>query len=94
MKALFLPILPLEFLQIREQAKNFIKYLKTKFFRILVSAIKITQSAPKRVYRFVPLQDFNEEWTDEKLYDKYNLSPEERNFINNNRYKRLGRCYF
>jgi hypothetical protein len=65
------------------EAKNFIKYLKTKFFRILVSAMKITQSAPRRVYRFVPLQDFNEEWTDEKLYDKYNLSQEERNFINN-----------
>lgn len=63
------------------EAKNFIKYLKTKFFRILVSAMKITQSAPRRVYRFVPIQNFKEEWTDEKLYDKYNLSPEERNFI-------------
>ena len=63
------------------EAENFIKYLKTKFFRILVSAMKITQSAPKRVYRFVPLQDFTEEWTDEKLYKKYGLTRDEIDFI-------------
>ena len=32
-------------------------------------------------YRFVPLQDFSEEWTDEKLYKKYGLSDEEINYI-------------
>jgi len=60
-----------------EEAKGFIHYVKTKFFRILVSAIKITQSAPCRVYRFVPLQDFTHLWTDEELYKKYKLTDEE-----------------
>lgn len=35
----------------------------------------------KKVYSFVPMQDFNEEWTDEKLYKKYGLSKEEITFI-------------
>jgi len=36
--------------------------------------------APK-VYSFVPLQDFSEPWTDEKLYAKYGLTEEEIAFI-------------
>ena len=73
------------------EAVNFIKYLKTKFFRVLVSARKITQSSPSRVYKFVPLQDFTAnsdiDWTqsipdiNKQLYKKYNLSSEEIAFI-------------
>jgi hypothetical protein len=73
------------------EAKNFIHYIKTKFFRALVSAIKITQSAPSRVYRFVPLQDFTSssdiDWSkpiadiDRQLYAKYGLTDEEIAFI-------------
>jgi site-specific DNA-methyltransferase (adenine-specific) len=42
---------------------------------------KNTQDAPARVYSFVPLQDFSEPWTDEKLYKKYGLTDEEIAFI-------------
>jgi len=35
----------------------------------------------KKVYSFVPMQDFNEVWTDEKLYKKYGLTEEEIAFI-------------
>lgn len=73
------------------EAENFLKYVKSKFFRILVSAVKISQSAPKRVYKFVPLQDFAEnsdiDWSksveeiDQQLYKKYNLTDEEITFI-------------
>lgn len=73
------------------QANNFKKYLLTRFFRILVSAIKISQSAPNRVYKFVPLQDFTDksdiDWSksiseiDKQLYKKYNLTQEEIDFI-------------
>ena len=66
-----------------EEAKNFITYVKTKFFRILVSALKITQSAARRVYRYVPLQDFSQQYTDEMLYEKYGLNDEERKYIEN-----------
>ena len=35
----------------------------------------------KKVYSFVPMQDFNEPWTDEKLYKKYGLTNDEIAFI-------------
>ncbi|MEI6754350.1 MAG: Eco57I restriction-modification methylase domain-containing protein [Paludibacter sp.] len=63
------------------QANNFISYVSTKFFRFLVSLIKNTQNAAKGVYFFVPIQNFDESWTDEKLYKKYRLTEEEIAFI-------------
>ena len=65
----------------KEQCENIISYMKTKFFRYLVSIKKKTQCAPRGVYQFVPMQDFNEKWTDEKLYKKYDLTQEEINYI-------------
>ena len=62
-------------------AMNAMQYIKTRFFRFLVLMIKNTQDATKRVYQFVPLQDFSEEWTDEKLYKKYGLTKDEIAFI-------------
>lgn len=64
-----------------DEAVNIMSYIKTKFFRFLVMQKKNTQSATQGVYQFVPLQDFSEPWTDEKLYKKYNLSSEEIAFI-------------
>jgi site-specific DNA-methyltransferase (adenine-specific) len=65
----------------KEQCENIISYIKTRFFRYLVSIKKKTQNGPRGVYQFVPMQDFNEEWTDEKLYKKYGLTQEEIDFI-------------
>lgn len=75
----------------KEEANHMSIYIKTRFFRALVAAIKITQSAPSSVYRFVPLQDFTDksdiDWSksiaeiDQQLYKKYNLSDEEIAFI-------------
>lgn len=65
----------------QRRAENVITYVKTKFFRFLVLLKKNTQDAPARVYSFVPTQNFEEEWTDEKLYAKYGLTDEEINFI-------------
>ena len=56
-------------------------YMKTKFFRALVAVNKISQNASYKVYEAVPMQDFSKPLTDEFLYDKYNLSQEEINFI-------------
>ncbi len=63
------------------KALNFISYLQTKLFRILVSACKISQHAPSKTYRFVPMQDFSRPWTDADLYAKYGLTDEEISFI-------------
>jgi len=47
----------------------------------MVMLVKNTQDALRRVYSFVPMQDFSEEWTDEKLYKKYGLTKDEIAFI-------------
>ena len=65
----------------REMAENVISYVSTKFFRYLVSLLKNTQNAYQKVYLFVPMQDFSELWTDEKLYKKYGLTSNEISFI-------------
>lgn len=65
----------------KQECENIISYIKTRFFRYLVSIKKKTQNGPRGVYQFVPLQDFSKSWTDEELYAKYNLSQEEISFI-------------
>ncbi len=60
---------------------NIAQYIQTRFFRFLVLLKKNTLNAPRGVYQFVPIQNFNEEWTDEKLYQKYNLTTDEIAFI-------------
>lgn len=63
------------------EANNADNYIRTKFFRALISIRKQDQGASKAVYHFVPLQDFSESWTDEKLYKKYGLTEDEIAFI-------------
>jgi site-specific DNA-methyltransferase (adenine-specific) len=63
------------------QALNLVSYIKTYFFRFMMLLTKNTQNISKSSYQFVPLQDFNEEWTDEKLYKKYKLDEKEIAFI-------------
>ena len=65
----------------KKQCENVISYMRTKFFRFLVLLKKNTQHATSKVYSFVPIQDFSESWTDEKLYQKYSLTEEEIAFI-------------
>ena len=65
----------------KEKCQNIISYIKTKFFRYLVSIKKKTQNGPRSVYQFVPMQDFSKPWTDEELYQKYGLTQDEVDFI-------------
>jgi site-specific DNA-methyltransferase (adenine-specific) len=50
----------------------------------MVSLLKISQNAAKGVYELVPLQDFSENWSDEKLYEKYGFTSEEISCIEMN----------
>ncbi len=63
------------------EAKNMLSYLKTKFVRFLIMQMLASMNMSKSTFSFVPLQDFSKPWTDEELYKKYNLSPEEITFI-------------
>lgn len=60
---------------------NLLSYLKTKFTRFLVSQLSFSQDITKDRFAFVPVQEFSESWSDEKLYKKYGLTTEEIAFI-------------
>jgi site-specific DNA-methyltransferase (adenine-specific) len=64
------------------EAESVQSYLKTRFFRFLVSLRKITQHATRATYTWVPVQDWSIRWTDEMLNEKYGLTESEINFIN------------
>ena len=63
------------------QANNLKGYVATKFFRFLLLQALSSINISKEKFCFIPIQDFNEEWTDEKLYKKYGLTQEEIDFI-------------
>ena len=65
------------------EAINLKKYMETKFLRFMVGVLKVSQNIYQTVYRFVPIQDFTQEWTDEKLYKKYGLTDSEIEYIEN-----------
>lgn len=63
------------------EARNYAKYLRTRFVRFLVSLRRPTQDATRIVYSFVPDLPLDQEWTDENLYKKYKLTEEDIAFI-------------
>lgn len=77
-----------------EEAKACFKYVKTKFARVMLGILKITQDNKKSTWKYVPLQDFTNnsdiDWSksipeiDQELYKKYGLSQEEIDFIEKN----------
>lgn len=64
-----------------EYANNIKGYLETKFVRFLVLQTLFGIGLTPDRFQFVPMQNFKEAWTDEKLYSKYNLSADEIVFI-------------
>lgn len=73
------------------EAQSLLKYIKSKFARIMLGILKITQDNTADKWLKVPLQDFTSnsdiDWTktieeiDRQLYKKYNLNQEEIQFI-------------
>lgn len=63
------------------EAQNLVAYMKTRFFRFLVSLTMFSHHITKSGYQFVPTQDFTKPWSDGELYAKYKLTSEEIEFI-------------
>ncbi len=73
------------------EAESCMKYIKSKFCRVMLGILKITQHNSPEKWEYVPLQDFTSnsdiDWTasigeiDRQLYAKYGLSDEEIAFI-------------
>lgn len=69
------------YLNSKDEAISLESYLKTRFARFLISLRKITQDATKSTYTWVPLQAWNRIWDDDALYEKYELSADEIDYI-------------
>ena len=73
------------------EAESCLKYIKTKFSRVLLGILKVTQHNSRNTWRYIPIQDFTPnsdiDWSqsieniDQQLYKKYNLSQDEIDFI-------------
>lgn len=63
------------------ECRNVMSYISTRLFRFLVLQKKPSQNATRKVYEFVPTQDWSHPWTDEMLYEKYGITDEEIEFI-------------
>jgi site-specific DNA-methyltransferase (adenine-specific) len=65
-----------------DEALSFQSYFNTKFVRFLATIGKCGTALVKEFFRFVPDPGaFDHIFTDEELYKKYNLTPEEINII-------------
>ena len=56
-------------------------YLSCRLTRLLILLHKPSQDTTRKVYTFVPTQNWNKRWTDEDLYRKYGITEEEITFI-------------
>lgn len=65
----------------KSQAESALSYLSCRFTRLLILLHKPSQDTTRRVYTFVPTQDWSKPWTDEVLYAKYGLTPSEIEFV-------------
>lgn len=64
-----------------EECENLIGYLKTKFARFLILQAVSSINLTKDKFCFIPQQDFTKEWTDDRLYKKYDFTKEEISFV-------------
>jgi site-specific DNA-methyltransferase (adenine-specific) len=62
-------------------AEGVLSYLSCRLTRLLILLHKPSQHVTRKVYNFVPIQDWKKRWTDADLYARYNLSADEIAFI-------------
>ncbi len=63
------------------EAESVLSYLSCRLTRLLILLHKPSQHVTRKVYTFVPSQDWTRRWTDADLYAKYGLSESEIEFV-------------
>lgn len=63
------------------EAESALSYLSCRLTRLLILLHKPSQDTTRKVYTFVPIQEWTKRWTDEDLYAKYGISASESEFI-------------
>lgn len=65
----------------KQEAENALSYMTCRLTRLLILLHKPSADTTRKVYAFVPTQDWSEPWTDEALFTKYGITEEEQAFI-------------
>jgi hypothetical protein len=65
----------------KDEAESMLSYLTCRLIRLLILLHKASQDTTRKVYTFVPVQDWSRRWTDADLYARYGISAEEIAFI-------------
>lgn len=65
----------------KTEAESVLSYLSCRLTRLLILLHKPSQDTTRKVYTFVPTQEWTKNWTDEDLYAKYGISASEIAFI-------------
>ena len=65
----------------KEEAESVMSYLSCRLTRFLILLHKSSQHVTRKVYTFVPTQDWTQKWTDADLYIRYGLTAHEIAFI-------------
>lgn len=65
----------------RAEAESALSYLSCRLTRLLILLHKPSQDTTRKVYTFVPTQEWTKRWTDQDLYAKYGISTNEIEFI-------------
>lgn len=65
----------------KQEAESALSYLSCRFTRFMMLLHKASQDTTRKVYTFVPKQEWSIKWTDEDLYRKYGVSDDEIAFI-------------
>ncbi|HEV3279899.1 MAG TPA: Eco57I restriction-modification methylase domain-containing protein [Terriglobia bacterium] len=65
----------------KKQAECVLSYLSCRLTRLLILLHKPSQHTTRKVYSFVPTQNWTKRWTDKDLYAKYDLTPSEIAFV-------------
>jgi site-specific DNA-methyltransferase (adenine-specific) len=65
----------------KSQAESVLSYLSCRLTRLLILLHKPSQHVTRKVYTFVPTQEWTTQWTDKDLYAKYALCASEIAFI-------------
>ena len=65
----------------KAEAENALCYLTCRLTRLLILLHKPSQDTTRKVYTFVPKQDWSRPWTDADLYARYGITKDEIDFI-------------
>lgn len=63
------------------EAQNLLAYMKTRFFRFFMSLFMYSHGITKDTFAFIPILDMTKRWSDDKLYNRYELTEKEIAFI-------------